>query len=372
MTAVIEDVAVGVEEEFHVVDPRTGLLVPKAEVFLEQLPRDRYGAELQGSVVEANSLPWLRLEDLARDLSAARRRLTKVADVAGLGIVATGSVPLVDLAALEISPVPRYEQMLDEYQLLAREQLICGVQVHVDVGDRDLAAIVLHRLAPWLPVFLAMSASSPFWLGADTGYASSRTLAWQRWPTAGPPGPFGSAAEYDRLVRALVGTGVISDQGMIYFDIRPSAHLPTLELRICDACPRVDDVVLLAGLSRALVIAECRAAEAGEPLPASARTELVRAATWRAARSGLEGELVDPADGRPAPAPRVVEGLLRRLRPVLESLGDWELVAELAAGALRRGGAAARQRSAFAPRGSLTDVVTSLIAETRLEFNEPR
>ncbi|MBK3648056.1 YbdK family carboxylate-amine ligase, partial [Streptomyces sp. MBT33] len=145
------------------------------------------------------------------------------------------------------------DHMVEEYRQVADEQLICGAQVHVDVPDRDTAVGIMCLISPWLPVLLALSASSPFWQGSDTGYASWRTLLWQRWPTAGPVGCFSGAAEYDAAVDGLVRSGVISDAGMIYYDVRPSAHLQTLELRICDACPRVETVVLVAGLYRALV-----------------------------------------------------------------------------------------------------------------------
>ncbi|MBA9003961.1 carboxylate--amine ligase/circularly permuted type 2 ATP-grasp protein [Thermomonospora cellulosilytica] len=356
-------VAVGVEEEFHTVDLRTHRLLPRADSLLEQLPPDRFVAELQRSVVETNSRPFVRLDDLAEDLAALRRGVVTAAEPLGMGIVAAGTVPVVDLDALKVTPDPRYENMLDEYQLLAREQLICGAQVHVDVGDRDSAVAVAHRLGRWVPPLLALSVSSPYWLGSDTGYASYRTLLWQRWPTTGPVDGLASAAEYDRLLDELVRSGVISDRGMAYFDIRPSAHLPTVELRVCDACPRVEDVVLLAGLFRALVIRELAAIDAGEP-PRPGHPALVRAATWRAARSGLGGELVDPATGEPQPAGELVRALVEGLRPQLEGTGDWELVSELAEAALARGDSATRQRAAFAA-GGMDAVVELLLAETR-------
>jgi carboxylate-amine ligase len=358
-----EFMAVGVEEEFHTVDLDTRRLMPRADSLLQQLPADRFGEELQRSVVETNSRPFVRLIDLVEDLAALRRSVVAAAEPLGLGIVAAGTVPIVDLEALKVTPDPRYENMLEEYQILAREQLICGAQVHVDVGDRDLAVAVSHRVSAWLPSLLALSASSPFWLGMDSGYASYRTVLWQRWPTTGPVPSLESAAEYDRMVQDLIRTGVITDPGMIYYDVRPSAHLPTVELRLCDACPRVEDVALLAGLFRALVIVEIEAVRAGRaPLPV--RSELVRATTWRAARSGLESELVDPPSGRPMPAREVLASLLRVLRPTLENSGDWELVSELVQASLARGSSAARQRQAFAA-GGLDEVVDLLLAETR-------
>lgn len=250
--------------------------------------------------------------------------------------------------------------------MLVREQQICGVQFHVDMPDRDLAISVVQRIAPWLPVFLALSASSPYWQDADSGYASSRTLVWQRWPTAGPPAPMSGAAEYDALIKALVASGTISDPGMVYFDVRPSAHVPTVELRVCDACPSVDAVVVLAGLFRALVSRARDEHEAGAPMP-GIRHELLRAATWRAARSGLESDLVDlNHEGGPAlvPVSTMVDTLLTTLREPLEEAGDWAQVDELAGAALARGSAAARQRRSFGRRGEYRDVVDSLLAET--------
>jgi carboxylate-amine ligase len=356
-------VAIGVEEEFHTIDLETRRLIPRADSLLAQLPRKRFGTELQRSVVETNSRPYVRLIDLAEDLAALRRGVVAAAEGLGMGIVAAGTVPVADLDSLKVTPDPRYENMLDEYQLLAREQLICGTQVHVDVRDRDLAVAVANRMTPWLPALLALSASSPYWLGLDTGYASYRTLLWSRWPTTGPLGAFGSAAEYDAMIADLVRSGVISDPGMIYYDVRPSSHLPTLELRIADACPHLEDVVLLAGLFRAIVVEEIEAVTSGRPAP-TVRAEVARAATWRAARSGLEGELVDPADGTPVPARQLLRRLLERQRPRLEEAGDWDLVTELTEAALERGSSAARQREAFA-RGGLTEVVDMLVAETR-------
>ena len=145
--------------------------------------------------------------------------------------------------------------MQEQYRLLVDEQLICGLQIHVGVSDRDLAVQIMQRVARDLPILLALSASSPYWNEQDTGYASIRSIIWQRWPSAGATGRLRSAAEYDQLLTDLINTGVIADAKMAYFDVRPSAHAPTLELRTCDACPIVDDAILVAGLFRASVLA---------------------------------------------------------------------------------------------------------------------
>ncbi|MDQ1679202.1 MAG: glutamate---cysteine ligase / carboxylate-amine ligase, partial [Frankiaceae bacterium] len=353
----------GVEEEFHLVDLATRRLSPRATEMLATLDDPLFTAELQQSVVETRSEVAISLADLRADILDARRRLVQAGVSLGLGVAAAGTMPL-DAPDLDVTSTTRYRRMLADYQLLVREQLICGMQVHVGVADRDLAVVLSQRVAPWLPLFLALSASSPYAHdGDDTGYASSRSLIWQRWPTAGASGPLRTAADYDDLVADLVASGVISDPGMIYFDVRPSAHVPTIELRVCDACPSVDVVVLIAGLFRALVAREAELELAGDPW-LSIAPPLHRAAMWRAARFGLEGELVDLTGPRPAPAGVLVRTFVDDLRPQLEMYGDWELVDGLTAETLRAGSAASRQRAAARARGRITDVVDLLVEET--------
>jgi carboxylate-amine ligase len=355
---------VGVEEEFHVVDLDSRELVPRGPEVLERLPSDQFTAELHRSMVETNSDVFTDLDDLRDALLRMRRQIADVAETLGLGIVAAGTVPLVEAEEMRMTPTSRFEQMHDDYQLLAREQLICGTQVHIGLEDRDMAVAVAQRVSRWLPVLLALSASSPFWMGADSGYASVRSLLWQRWPTAGASGLVQSAADHDALVAELISSGTISDRKMIYFDVRPSAHVPTLELRVTDSCPDVDDIVLLAGLYRALVMRERDAVAQGRPL-VRVRGPVLRAATWRAARSGLEGDLVDLSDfAHPVPAREAVMSLVTSLRPQLEAHDDWEQISALAEQAVERGSAAYWQRRVYARRERFSDVVDALLAAT--------
>ncbi|MFJ7125553.1 glutamate--cysteine ligase [Streptomyces sp. NPDC098101] len=361
-------VRIGVEEEFHVIDAESGELVPRADSVLRRLARhgDVFTGELSQSVVESNSEVHSSLDTLFADLSASRRLLDGAASAQGLAIAAAGTAPLARLGTVPPGSDPRYRRMTGEYRRLADEQLICGAHVHVDVPDRDTAVRAMCAVAPWLPPLLALSASSPYWLGADTGYASWRTMVWQRWPTSGPPGCFPGAAEYDRAVDGLVGSGVISDPGMIYYDVRPSAHLRTLELRVGDASPRVETVVLIAALFRALVVDACGRIASTSDAGCDGRHEWLRAATWRAARSGLEGDLVDPVTRLAAPAAAVVHGMVRRLRPTLEEYGDWDTVRTLAEEALAQGSAAHRLRRRAAEEDLLAGV-DLVLAETRGE-----
>src|SRR5690242_16377528 len=360
----LQDLTLGVEEELHVVDLATRELVPRAPEVLARLG-DGFSAELHRSVVETNTPVAGTLDGLRDGIVAQRREAITVAESLGLGLVAAGTVPLVDLDTLPVTPTSRYRRMLDDYQLLVREQLICGAQVHVGVPDRDEAVSIAQRVAPALPVLLALSASSPYWIGEDSGYASTRSLIWLRWPTAGDSGVVTSAADHEALVADLIASGTITDPKMVYFDVRPSAHLPTVELRVTDSCPDVDTVVLLAGLFRALALQARQAYRAGAPA-ARVRPPLHRAAMWRAARSGLEGDLLDlPRSPVPVPAAVAVERMVGDLRPQLEQLGDWEQVFDLSVQQLSRGSSAARQRRAMARRGRISDVVDLVVADTR-------
>ncbi len=354
----------GVEEEFHLVDNATRRLAPRAPELLDRLDGANYVAEMQRCVVEVNSDVVDDLQALRAELSRRRGVLVRAAGELGMSIVAAGAAPLSVPAELDLTSAPRYRRMLADYQLLAREQLICGTQVHVDVVDRDEAVLISTRIAPYLPTLLALSASSPYSHdGSDTGYASARSLVWARWPTTGLSSRCESAAEYDQLIDDLIATDVITDPGMIYFDSRPSARINTLELRICDSCPSVDTILLIAALFRALVDREAKRIAAGVPaidMPSS----LGRAAAWRAARSGLEEDLVDIENRSHRRATHVVRDLVDSLREELTDNGDWETVNGLTDSVLLAGSSAARQRRARRRRGRLTDVVDLLIAET--------
>jgi len=357
----------GVEEEFHLLDPATGNLVPAARRVLRRDPTDA-GPELQRSTVETATGIHAGLEDLRRDLLARRRELAEAAASIGLAVATVGTVPASGGRTSRVFPDRRYEWMASEYRQLVDEQQVCACQVHVRVDDRDLAVRITRRIRAWLPALLAMSASSPFFQGEDTGYASYRTVVVSRWPTVGPPPDFASAEEYDRTVAALIHSGVISDAGMIYFDARLSARYPTVEIRVADACPSVDGAVLIAALARALVVTAARADVTTDDQQRTAIPEspqvLLRAATWRAARSGLDDHLIDPRTIRAVPAADVIRALLLHVRPVLEERGEWEVVAESSAALLAGGTSARRQREALRQGRSLAAMVAGLAAET--------
>ena len=356
------EVTVGVEEEFHLVDPARRTPAEDAELVLAAGAALglRLEPELQRSQIEVATGVCTDRAGLRAEIAVQRRAAAAAAAAAGLVVAGAGSLPgPMDLDG-QAYPGRRYERIVAEYAELGRQQLVCAMQTQVGVADRELAVAALPRVGAWLPVLLALSASSPYFDGADTGYASYRAVLWSRWPSAGPVLPFASAAEYDETVRGLIDSGTVTDPGMVYFDVRPSARYPTVEVRICDSVPLLDDAVTLAGLSRALVLTAVREASGSAPAYPLPRPELVRAARWRAARSGVTGVLVDPRGPRALPAREVVTALLDHLRPALDEMGDWDEVSEGVAALVRRGTSADRQRAAPSPAAA----VDELVAET--------
>jgi glutamate---cysteine ligase / carboxylate-amine ligase len=356
-------VTFGVEEEFHLVDPERRVPAEDAERVLAAAGARglEVEPELQRSQIEVATNVCGTLAELRAQLVASRRDAAAAAADAGLAVVAAGSVP----APLDLTGQPyprrRYERMVAEYAKVGRQQLVCAMQTQVGVDDREQAVAALPLVGAWPSVLLALSASSPYFDGEDTGYASYRAVLWSRWPSAGPPLAFGSAAEYDALVADLVASGTVSDPGMVYFDVRPSARYPTLEVRVCDAVPLLADAVTLAGLARALVLTALRAVDGTGPAFTPPRPELVRGAHWRAARSALADVLVDPRGAAALPAREVVTALLEHVRPALDELGDWAEVSAGVESILLRGTSADRQRAAADPAGALDN----LIEETR-------
>lgn len=356
---------VGVEEEFHLVDAKTGELRPTGSTVLDAAPKvdGAVEAELQRSQVETGTPPARALADVRVGLVGLRRALGEAAADAGCRLAASGTHPSAHRPAEVFTDDERYRAIAEAFGPVARQQTVCGCHVHVAVPDRELGIAVLNRVRPWLPVLLALSVNSPFWLGEDSGYASYRSQVWTRWPTAGTAWVFESRAEYDALGEALIRSGVVLDAGMLYFDVRPSARYETLEFRVADVSLDVNGAVLLAGLTRALVVSCAEAAAREEPYD-RVRPELLRVAHWRAGRSGLSGELVDLRTGHPVPAWELVEDFMELIRPALASLGDELEVTELLDGLRRHGTGAERQRAAYQRRRSLVDVVELIVGAT--------
>lgn len=351
----------GIEEELLLVNPETGDAVPMAVGLLDGYTRPAgpgggpfLTAEFQQEMIEVVSPPHSTMAGLETDVILGRAMADAGARRVGVRVAALGTSPLPG------DPHPaslrRFAAMTDEYGLTAREQLTCGCHIHVSVESDEEAVGVLDRIRIWLPVVHALSANSPFWHGQNTGYASYRSQVWSRWPSAGPLDILGSPEAYHQLVYDMVSTGVLLDEGMVYFDARLSRHYPTVEVRIADVCLRPQNAVLLAGICRGLVETAAREWREGIP-PAAVPTQLLRLATWKASRWGLRGELLDPLTYQPTPALAVVNALLDHIRLALEDIGDLQRVEELIDDLLYAGTGASRQLEVLHRTGELEDVV---------------
>ncbi|WP_395111265.1 glutamate--cysteine ligase [Actinomadura sp. SCN-SB] len=363
----------GVEEELLLVDPDGGGLRAVSDAVI-RYAREHGGVplvgagnagifetELQREQLEMCTLPCATLDELAEQVVTIRRAASIAASGVGAAVAALATCPVEVHPSL--TPSRRYRRMADAYALTADEQLTCGCHVHVSIGSADEGVAVLDRIRPWLPPLLALSANSPFWQGHDTGYESWRQQVWWRWPSSGPTQLFGSAAEYRAAVRALIETGTLLDEGMIYFDARLSRHHPTIEIRVADVCLRSSDTVLVAALVRALVDTAATAWRAGEP-PDPVRTDLLKLAMWRASRSGLDEDLVHPVTHRSAPAADVVTALLDHVTPALDRYGDLRTVHDLLGRVMKDGNGARRQRAIYQREGKIPPIMADAVRRT--------
>ncbi len=358
----------GVEEEFLIVDPVNGVPLPlSAEVMglhgaLAQATEASSGqmlsAELHQEQLEVITHPHSTLAGLATEILEGRAYADSLARQAGARIVALATSPLA------VSPHPtrneRYDALVEKYALTAREQLTCGLHVHVSVGSDEEGVAVLDRIRSWLPSLMALSSNSPFWNGQDSGYASYRTQAWNRWSSAGPMEVFGSARAYHSLVAGISATTVVINPD---FDARLSARHPTVEIRVSDVCLDARDTVLIAALVRALVETAAREWEAGveaDSVPAI----ILRQGVWMASRWGIRGELLHPVTHRPETARHVISALHDHVRNALNESGDAAYVEEALERILNNGTGATGQRESHEPNGRLAEVVTHAIEVT--------
>jgi len=358
----------GVEEEFLLVDPATGHPAPVAELALQYGPdRAKPGAgtkltpEVQQEQLEAVGPVCTTLQEVAAAIRDGRTLADHAARSAGARAVALATSPVA--AEPTLVPQPRYLMMAARFGLTLKEQLTCGFHVHVRVNSEQEGVAVLDRIRVWLPVLLALSANSPFWQGHDSGYASFRYQAWNRWPTAGPCERFGSVREYRRHVQTLLATGVLLDEGMVYFDARLSRNHPTVEVRIADVCMDPAHATAIAAIVRALVERAAQEWRSGTPAPRLSAAQL-RLAGWKASESGVEGTLLHPLLNLPCPAAEAVQALLTHIRPALAGSGDQEQVALELARILTSGTGARRQRETMANTHSLVTVVADAVDRT--------
>jgi glutamate---cysteine ligase / carboxylate-amine ligase len=351
---------VGIEEEFQLVDPASHKLVPAIEAVLAareaaRLPEDSIASELSASCVEMRSPIYDTVATLATELPDLRRRVRDLAEVGGARLAAAGSHPFSESTVQPITAKERYRKVEKEMGWTARMQAIYGLHVHVAVPDAERAIRAVNALSRHVPLFIALSANSPFWGGSDTRLSSVRAKIFNLVPRSGLPPRFRSWEDFEGYVNALVSAGSIPDYTLCWWDVRPHPRLGTVELRAPDVQTEGARTAALAAL------AQCLVATAGEHPPENPL--FTEENKWRATRYGLDARLHDFANGHHASAREVARELVKVLHPVAQDLGcaaELEGVLEI----VERGTGAECQRAVFVKRGSAEDVAGYLAATT--------
>ncbi|WP_458112341.1 glutamate--cysteine ligase [Arthrobacter sp. R1-13] len=351
----------GVEEELLIVDPDTGEPLALADALLAVRPPtadddapDSEGdrgltAELKLEQIETQTLPCRDHTELLQQIRDGRAMADQAARQHGARVAALATSPIASIT--HTTPDPRYAAIKERFGLTLHELLTCGFHVHTFIESPEEGVAVLDRIRDKLAILVALSANSPFWNGVETGFESYRTQAWNRLPTSGPSAIFGTLPVYRRTVARLLETGVLLDEGMIYFDARLARNHPTVEVRVADVCLRAEDAALIAVLVRALVETASREwRDDVDPIPVP--TVLLRTASWQASNRGLRSELLHFGTFTPAPAADVVNALVDYLEPVLREQGELELVRAGVMRILSHGTGAEQQRRAREEAGS--------------------
>jgi carboxylate-amine ligase len=361
---------VGIEWEIALVDGATGDLVHIADQVLRELgtpdgkEHPQITHELLLNTVELVSRVHRTVPAAVEELRELMALVRDVTDPLGVELLCAGTHPFAQWYDQKVTPNERYDRLLDRTQWWGRQMMIWGVHVHVGIDQRDKALPIVNGMLTYYPHLQALSASSPFWAGAATGYASNRALMFQQLPTAGLPWRFGSWAAYEEYVQDLVTTGVVTDHTEVRWDIRPSPRWGTVEMRACDGLSTADEVGAVGALIHCLTDRMAGALDEGVE-PVILQPWFVRENKWRAARYGLDAEIIVAPDGRETLVSDALVELVDELGPTAERLG----CAEELGGVLRilEKGASYQRQLAVAEvnGGSLQAVVGSLTHELR-------
>lgn len=358
----------GVEWELAFVDRLTGDLLPIADAVLAAVPPPAAGhparvhRELLLNTIELVTGVCRTVPEAVADLQECLGIVRAVTDSLGVDLFSAGSHPFADATEQLVTEEVRYSTLIDRTQWWGRQMLIYGVHVHVGVPSGDRAIAILNGLLPFYPHLQVLSASSPYWGGIDTAYASNRALMFQQLPTAGLPFQFASWEEFEHYVADMFATGVVDDYKEIRWDLRPSPSLGTLEVRVCDGLPTILEVGAIAALTQCLVVDLGRRLDAGEILPRLPAWH-VQENKWRVARYGTEAIVILDAANNERLATDDVADLVERLAPLARELGCEQELSDVKV-ILAAGSSADRQRAVAGRHdGDLRAVVASLVAE---------
>ena len=360
-----EQFTLGIEEEFQIVDPQTRELRSHVSEFLEEgkmLLGEQVKPEMIQSMIEVGTGICRNIQEARTDITKLRAIISSLARKKGLAIVAASTHPISHWQDQKISDDQRYELLVEEIQMVARSLLIFGLHVHVGMADRERAIHIMNAARYFLPHVLALSTSSPFWLGHNTGLKSYRSEVFKKFPRTDIPDHFDSYSSFQRYVELLVKTGCIDNGRKIWWDVRPHAFFPTLEFRVCDIPTRVDDTIAIAALIQAIVAKLDKLIEKNLGFRLYRRM-LIQENKWRAVRWGLDGKMIDFGKQKEVPVRDLIYELLEFVDDVVDDLDSRKEVEHIHV-ILQRGTSADEQLRVYQETGNLQAVVDRLIEQT--------
>lgn len=363
-----EDLTIGIEEEYQIIDPNTRELTSYISEFLEQgamIFRDQVKPEFMQSQVEVGSHVCRNIKEARQEICRLRGMVAEIADKNKRKIVAAGTHPFSRWQSQIITDKDRYKGLIKDMRYIARRLLIFGMHIHIGIPDRKLRIDVMNQLTYFLPHILCLSTSSPFWLGEKTGLKSYRSVVFEDLPRTGLPEYFNSADEYENYVNILVKTNCIEEPTKIWWDIRPHPKFPTLEIRVCDCTTKVDEVISIAALLQATVAKLIQLRKNNQTWRHYRRC-LLAENKWRAIKDGIDSQLIDFGKEEEVPLRFLINELLEILDDVVDELDTREEIEGLRK-ILKHGSSADRQLRTFDETGSLEAVVDQLAEETVMD-----
>lgn len=360
------ELTLGVEEEYQVVDPESRELQSVISHFTDRNEATIYhrtiSSELHQSMVELGTGVCRTPDEVMQELKSQREYIRDLAAERGLRIVAGSTHPVSRWEEQEISPYDRYQTLTSEYQIVARRMLVWGMHVHVGISDKAFLMDVMNITRYYLPHVLALTSSSPFWGGLDTGMKSYRAFVADDFPRSGMPDVFSSWQEYEALANTLINTNCIDDTSKIWWNVRPHHTYPTLEYRIMDICPRMEDGVAIAALLQALVLWVWKLRSKNLTFRLFSK-DLIDENKWRAAREGLDCKLINLGTRDEIPARTAIRELLSMLSEEVIELQIGRQI-ETIHRILETGSSADKQRAIYRDTGDMSKVVDFLMEET--------
>lgn len=363
----IEELTIGIEEEYQIIDPNSRELTSYITEFLDKgavLFRDQVKPEFLQSQVEIGSHVCRNIREARQEIIRLRGIVAEIADKHNRKIIAAGTHPFSRWQDQLITDRDRYKGLLDAMKIVAQRLLIFGMHIHVGIPDPNLRIDIMNQMTYFIPHIFALSTSSPFWMGQNTGLKSYRAVIFEDLPRTGLPQYFDSADQYDRYVQTLIKTECIDDATKIWWDIRPHPKFPTLEFRMCDCVTKIDEVVAIAALIQAVVAKLIQLRKLNQTWRLY-RPGLIAENKWRAVKDGVDSKLIDFGKEEQVPLRLLMGELLELIDDVVDPLGTRQEIEHIRT-ILKEGSSADRQLRTYYETNDLKAVADQLAEETIL------